>query len=637
MCGICGIYDTYQRNRIDKEILQRMCDVLAHRGPDDEGIFVDKNIGLGHRRLSIIDLAGGHQPIHNEDNSIWIVFNGEIYNHCELRDKLESRGHRYYTLSDTESIIHAYEEWKDDCVKELRGMFAFGIWDSKKKKLLLARDRLGVKPVYYIFKNGRLVFASEIKSILQDKNITREVNPKALNNYLTLQYVPATETMFKEINKLLPGYILIATIGEIKIKRYWDSKLSEGELGKNEDYYSQRLLELLKESVKLRLISDVPLGAFLSGGIDSGTIVGLMSELMNQPVKTFSIGFDVRNGKEAEDYNELKYARIISKYFQTEHHEEIVSSKDIYQYLPKVVWHCDEPLSDYANIPTYLISQLARRYVTVVLTGEGADELFGGYPRYLREQLIHWYQKIPHPLRKGIIDSLVEKVHGWSKAKKLVESASIPLKMRYTPTYIFGAKQKQNLYTEDFKKEIGQIEFIDVFNPYFGDDSQDYLNAIFYVDIKTWLPDDLLMKVDKMSMMTSLEAREPYLDHKIVEFCNNIPGNLKIKGMTLKYILKKAVANLLPKEIINRKKHGFTLPIKIWFRNELKELSKILVDSVAQKRGYFNIECVHQMLKEHQSGVADHSLRLWTLLTLELWFRIYIDNKDLYKPELSLI
>lgn len=635
MCGICGIFDTYQRNRIDKETLQKMCDVLKHRGPDDEGMFIDKNIGLGHRRLSIIDLSAGHQPMHNEDNSVWIVFNGEIYNHQELRAKLEKKGHRYYTLSDTESIIHSYEERGDECVNELRGMFAFCIWDAKKNKLLLARDRIGIKPLYYIFKDGRLLFASEIKSILQDKDIAREVNLKALHNYLTLQYVPAPETIFKGINKLLPGHIVSCTVDGMEIKKYWELYLLKGEIIQSENYYSQRLLELLKESVKLRLMSDVPLGAFLSGGIDSSAVVGIMSQLMTQPVKTFSIGFDVGSEDKKEGYNELEYARTISKYFQTDHHEEIVNAKDIYQYLPKTIWYFDEPLADYAGIPTYLISMLARKYVTVVLTGEGADELFGGYERYHGERLIHYYQKIPNLLREEMIAPLVKSLPGLSKAKKLVERASIPLKVRYTSSCAFDYKQRQNLYTEDFKQEIGQIEFVDVFNSYFEDKLQDYLNTIFYTDIKTWLPDDLLMKVDKMSMMTSLEARVPYLDHHLVEFCCNIPGNLKIRGITLKYILKKALRNFLPKEIIYRKKHGFTLPVKIWFKNELQELSKILVDSLSQKRGYFNMEFIQQMIKEHQSGVTDHSLRLWALLTLELWFRIYIDNNNLYNPDLS--
>lgn len=634
MCGICGVFDTYQRNRVDKETLQRMCDVLKHRGPDDEGIFVDKNIGLGHRRLSIIDLAGGHQPIYNENHSIWIVFNGEIYNHNELRKNLEQKGHHYYTLSDTESIIHSYEEWGDDCVNELRGMFAFCIWDSKKNKLLMARDRLGVKPLYYMFKDGRLIFASEIKSILQDKNINKEVNPKALHNYISLQYIPAPETIFKGIYKLPPGYILKCSDVGIELKKYWELYLSKDEPVQNEDYYIQRLLELLKESVNLRLISDVPLGAFLSGGIDSSAVVGMMGELMNQPVKTFSIGFNVGN---KEGYNELKYARITSKYFQTDHHEEVVNAKDIYRYLPRAIWHFDEPLADYAAIPTYLISKLAREYVTVVLTGEGADELFGGYERYHGERLIHCYQKIPYFLRMRIIDSLVKKVPGLTKAKKLVERASIPIKTRYNSSCPFEHKLRQKLYTKDFKNEIGQIESIDVFSAYFDDELPDYLNNIFYADIKTWLPEDLLMKVDKMSMMTSLEAREPYLDHKLVEFCSNIPGNLKIKGTTLKYIFKKAMNGFLPNEIIHRKKHGFTLPIKIWFRNEFQELSKILIDSQAQKREYFNIEFVKQMLKEHQLGIADHSLRLWTLLTLELWFRIYMDNNNLYNPDLSFL
>ncbi|MBU4310790.1 asparagine synthase (glutamine-hydrolyzing) [bacterium] len=631
MCGICGIYNFNSKKPINKDLIQRMTEAIKHRGPDDEGIYLSTvqgpkskvNIGLGVRRLSIIDLETGHQPIHNEDKTIWIVFNGEIYNFGTLREELEKKGHRFYTKGDTEIILHLYEEYGRDCVQKLNGMFAFAIWDSREERLFLARDRIGIKPLFYIEHRGSLVFASEIKSILEDKRLSREIDIQSLHSMMNLQYIPAPKTIFKEIKKLLPGHILTCQKGEVSIERYWDLDLTRKE--ESEAFYLEELPKLLEESVRLRLISDVPLGAFLSGGIDSSIIVGLMSKFSEKAVKTYSVGF------EAEDsFNELKYARLASRHFRTDHHELIMKSKDIEELLPKIVYHLDDPITDPAVIPTYLVSQLAREEVTVVLTGEGGDELFAGYRRYSLDRLAPYYSKLPSMIRKKMIPILISKLFPQGRYQQGIEAINQPPGVQRHLNWIskFSDETLENLYTKEVKEEIKRGELTSIFRSYFTlSQERDFLSRTLYCDIKTWLPDDLLVKIDRMSMATSLETRVPYLDHRIVELCTSMPIHLKLKGFTSKYILRKAFSSLIPEEILKRRKQGFTVPLTPWLRKELKEFAQeILSQNNIAKRGYFNYNYIKHILKEHFEGKRDYSREIWSLLVFELWSKAYIEN-----------
>lgn len=630
MCGICGIYNFNSKKPINKDLIQRMTEALKHRGPDDEGYYCGSRVagrgsqvGLGVRRLSIIDLETGHQPIHNEDKTIWIVFNGEIYNFGTLREELEKKGHRFYTKGDTEIILHLYEEYGRDCVQKLNGMFAFAIWDSREERLFLARDRIGIKPLFYIEHRGSLIFASEIKSILEDKRLSREIDIPSLHSMMNLQYIPAPKTIFKEIKKLLPGHILTCQKGEVSIERYWDLDLTRKE--ESEAFYLEELPKLLEESVRLRLISDVPLGAFLSGGIDSSIIVGLMSKFSEKAVKTYSVGF------EAEDsFNELKYARLASRHFRTDHHELIMKSKDIEELLPKIVYHLDDPITDPAVIPTYLVSQLAREEVTVVLTGEGGDELFAGYRRYSLDRLAPYYSKLPSMIRKKMIPILISKLFLQGRYQQGIEAINQPPGVQRHLNWIskFSDETLENLYTKEVKEEIKRGELTSIFRSYFTlSQERDFLSRTLYCDIKTWLPDDLLVKIDRMSMATSLETRVPYLDHRIVELCTSMPIHLKLKGFTSKYILRKAFSSLIPEEILKRRKQGFTVPLTPWLRKELKEFAQeILSQNSIAKRGYFDYTCIKHILKEHLEGKRDYSREIWSLLVFELWSRAYIEN-----------
>lgn len=623
MCGICGIVGL-----ADKKLIKQMTDVVYHRGPDDEGYFLDDNVCLGHRRLSIIDLKGGHQPIHNEDESIWVVFNGEIYNYLDLRRYLEERGHRFYTSSDTEVIVHAYEEFGDECVEKLRGMFAFAIWNGGQKKLFAARDRIGIKPFYYTVVGGKFVFGSEIKSILQYEEIKREVDLDSLNNYITFGYVPGPKTIFKHVYKLLPGHTLTFMDNRIRIREYWDIKFQHSSIP-NENYYAKQIYRILDECVKSWSMSDVPIGALLSGGIDSSAIVGLMSKNSEDAVKTFSVGFE-----EGEEFNELEYARIVSDFFGTEHHEILVDFDKYVEFLPKSIWYMDEPVFEQATIPLYYVSELARKHVKVVLTGEGADELFAGYERYWGDYVATRYQKIPAIVRKvsdGIILKASDHLHVSGLVKKGFEAMVIEDEfdrcMRWHT--VFTEENKRELYAKKFESKIGNPEEPhETIRRYFTDTTaNNILEKILYVDMKVWLPDDLLMKKDKMGMATSIEARVPFLDHNLIEFAATVPSNLKCKGLTTKYIFKKAVSDLLPKVIIKKKKMGFPVPIEPWLRGELGDMaSDILLSAEARKRGYFDIGYIQKMLKQHRAGGKDLSKLIWPLITFELWHRIYIDR-----------
>ncbi len=631
MCGICGILNFSNKERIDKDLIQRMTSVLKHRGPDDEGFYLSNvqcpkskvNVGLGVRRLKVIDLETGHQPIHNEDRSIWIVFNGEIYNFGTLREELEKKGHRFYTKGDTEVILHLYEEYGKDCLQRLNGMFAFAIWDSREEKLFLARDRIGIKPFFYIEHKGSLIFASEIKSILENREISKEIDVQSLHSMMKLQYIPAPNTIFKEIKKLVPGHRLTCQKGKIAIEEYWDLDLTRKE--ESEAFYLEELPKLLEESIKLRLISDVPLGAFLSGGIDSSIIVGLLSKFSKKPVNTYSVGFEA-----GDSFNELKYARLASQHFKTDHQELIMKPKDIEELLPKIVYHLDDPITDPAVIPTYLVSKLAKETVTVVLTGEGGDELFAGYRRYSLDRLAPYYGKLPSIIRKKMIPVLISKLFPKGRFQQGIEALNQPPGVQRHLNWVskFSDETLENLYTKEVKKEIKEKGLTSIFRSYFeSPQERDFLSRTLYCDVKTWLPDNLLVKVDRMSMATSLEARVPYLDHRIVELCTSMPIHLKLKGLTSKYILRKAFSNLIPEEILKRRKQGFTIPLAPWFRKELKDFTQEILsqDSIA-KRDYFNYNYIKRILKEHLEERRDYSREIWSLLIFELWSERYLEN-----------
>jgi len=616
MCGIVGFVDGSIGQEHAEQKIDKMCKIIRHRGPDDQGTWTGDNVALGMRRLAIIDLAGGQQPIFNEDRNILIVFNGEIYNYQELKASLQKVGHHFRTDSDTEAIVHAYEEYGDDCPKYLRGMFAFAIWDRKRQRLLLARDRFGKKPLNYYWDGQRLIFGSEIKSILE-AGISREVNPIALDEYLVYRYVPAPNTLFKNVMKLPAAHTLIYANGHIDIKRYWDLPF-DPTIHDDEATAVEHIRELLKDAVKVRLMSDVPLGAFLSGGIDSSIVVGYMSQLMSQPVKTFSIGF------EEGDYSELPHARQVARHFGTDHHEFIVRP-DLVKVLPQLVWAYDEPFGDSSALPTYYVSKLAREHVTVALSGDGGDEIFGGYSHYLRElQISH----IPGFARQALSLGSHLMPDGM-RGKQRLRNLNHSLPIRYVQgTMIFPVGTRDWMYQPEYFAQLQQHD------PYARQAAQfqavadrDVVTQMQYVDAHNYLVDDILVKVDKASMLNSLEVRTPLLDQNLVEYVAALQPSLRLHDNTLKYLLKKAAVDLLPAEILTRKKQGFAMPMDHWFRAELAGFAREVLESKrAQERNIFNPHFVHHLLHQHQNAhIVNHSSAIWSLLCLELWFRTYMD------------
>ncbi|MDZ7400007.1 MAG: asparagine synthase (glutamine-hydrolyzing) [candidate division KSB1 bacterium] len=628
MCGICGMIWSDPNRSVDQMVIQKMCDVIVHRGPDEEGNYVTGNVGLGMRRLSIIDLDTGKQPISNEDDTLWIVFNGEIYNFQEIRDELEKRGHRFKTRSDTETILHAYEQYGEACVQLLNGMFAFAIWDSRDQSLFLARDRLGKKPLYYLHDKDRFIFGSEIKSILQAEDIPRRIDLEALDHFLTFEYIPAPLSIFQDIRKLPPAHTLKFKRGEIRVRSYWEMQLRSN--GATPDQLKAQLRDLLQDAVRLRLVSDVPLGAFLSGGIDSSTIVALMAQVMKEPVKTFSIGF------EDSTYNELHYARMIAEKFKTDHHEFIIKP-DAVELSDTLLKFLDEPFGDFSIFPTYLVSKMARQYVTVVLSGDGGDELFAGYDTYIADKIARkYYQQLPNALRNGLLPKVLNWIPPSSKkkglinrAKRFVEGMKVPEQLEHVRWMIFLQQaEKERLYASDIKSGLMGIDPYKFIKNYFANVSQngtDAINRQMYVDVKTYLVDDILVKVDRMSMATSLEARAPFLDYRFVELAASIPGELKMQGKKTKVILKQAMEDLLPHEILYRGKEGFSIPIKNWLKKELKPL---MMDTLApeklKREGFFNPDYVQQLIKQHLNGAENHSHRLWALIIFGRWYDLYM-------------
>lgn len=631
MCGIAGMFEhTETMSRAERrEVIERMCDRIEHRGPDDEGFHIEGGVALGMRRLSIIDLVAGHQPISNEDGSIWIVFNGEIYNYREIRDDLIARGHRFQTKSDTETIVHLYEEEGEACVERLRGMFAFAIWDRRERKLFIARDRVGVKPLHYAVTSNGIIFGSEIKSLLQHPAINREVNLEAISDFLSFGYLPDPQSAFRGINKLPAGHTLTFKDSRLSLRQYWDfqyQETSEKE-ARDESYYIERLRELLAESVRLRLVSDVPLGAFLSGGIDSSTVVAMMAREMGQPVKTFSIGFA------ESDFDELKYARIAARHFNTDHHEFVVTP-DVCGIVEEVVWHHDEPFADVSSIPTYIVSKMAREHVTVALSGDGGDELFAGYERYLVDGRRSRFERIPRFIRRNLLLKASRLMPRGAYGKNFLRNIALDADERYIDSLsYFNEEKKRDLLSTEFLRGLTGRDSSEQFKRiYAAPSSSERVDHLLYLDSKTYLPGDIMTKVDRMSMAHSLEAREPLLDHKLIEFAQSIPARFKLRGLETKSILKRAVRGLIPDEIVDRKKQGFDVPLQKWFKEDLREmLQDTLTGSRARSRGYFKPGAVEAILDEHLRGRRDNSRHLWGLLTLELWHQAFIDRRP--EPE----
>ncbi len=625
MCGICGIYGFESLGPPSRELTKRMNQVIAHRGPDDEGYYFDEKVSLGMRRLSIIDLATGHQPIHNEDKDIWIVYNGEIYNFPELRKQLQEKGHRFYTKSDTEVIIHLYEEEEERFIEKLNGMFAIAIWDKKKNKLLLARDRLGIKPLHYLRLKDQIVFSSEIKSLLQT-SYSREVDYDSLSQFFTFEYIPAPRSIFKGIEKLLPGHMMIIQNNEIKISSYWDVR-HKYEPAKNEGEYEEEIYQGLKEAVKKRLISDVPLGVFLSGGIDSSSVTGLMSQVTSSKIKTFSIGF------EEESFNELGYAKIVADYFGTDHQEFVVKSDLVKELVPVLMKYLDEPLADASIIPTYLISKLARKYVTVALAGEGGDELFAGYDTYKAYQVAKLYRKVPKFIRNKLIKRIVhllpaskKRLSFEFKAKKFISGIDYPPEVsNYIWWGAYNPAEKEKLFTPELKSHLEEDPYLPVFNHSENCQARQAMDRLSYLDMKLYLQDDLLVKVDRMSMANSLEIRVPFLDHDFVDLATSIPSSLKLKGLRTKYILKKTMSRHLPREAIHRPKIGFDIPLGVWIKNELRDFTlSVLSPSNLKNHGFFNGSYIKKLLEEHFEGLHNHRQLLWPLIIFQFWYDEYM-------------
>jgi asparagine synthase (glutamine-hydrolysing) len=624
MCGICGIWHYGTQEPVSAATLRRSAELIAHRGPDDDGFHLDGRIGLGHRRLSIIDVSGGQQPIYNEDGTIAIVFNGEIYNYRALAALVEARGHRLRTRSDTETIVHLYEEFGEKCVAMLEGMFAFAIWDTTQQTLLLARDRLGKKPLYYSAHQGRFVFGSELKSVIACPHVPREIDAEALADYFSYQYIPSPKTIFRHVRKLRPGHYLVVTAAGVREQEYWDIDFSVTE-ERSEDEWGELLREACRRAVEARLMSEVPLGAFLSGGIDSSVVVALMSRIMQTPVVTASIGFT------EEKYSEAAAARWFAELLHAAHHERIVKA-DAAAVIEKLVWHYDEPFADSSAVPTYYVSKVAREFVTVALSGDGGDESFAGYRRYrfdVAENRVR--AMLPAALRRPVFGGLaaVCPKADWLpqplRAKTTLHNLSLdPARAYYNSVYGAMVNERAALMGREVKAQLNGYNPFDVFGEHYQRAARmtdDLLSRVQYVDIKTYLTDDVLAKVDRASMAVSLEVRCPLLDHRLMELAARIPSALKLRGQEGKYILKRAMRGLLPAEILTRRKQGFSIPLAEWLRGELRPLAEsALFDSAAEDELLDRLR-VRELWQQHQTGLRDYSRPLWTILIFRLWQR----------------
>ena len=627
MCGITGFISKDKTEAVGRReaLLGRMCASITYRGPDEQGTVVRDRAALGMRRLSIIDLKTGQQPIFTEDGNLAIVFNGEIYNYRELKRELEARGHRFKTNSDTETILHAFEEYGPECLQHLRGMFAFAIWNFRDESLFIARDRVGKKPLFYaLTPDGEFVFGSELKTLLAHGRIEKKIDFAALDAYLAFAYVPEEFCIFENVRKLAPAHYLVYRDGRVETHKYWDFEYNLAPIVKTEEEYVEILRAKIDEAVRIRMISEVPLGAFLSGGVDSSTIVAMMARHSERPVKTFSIGFH------EDSFSELKYARLAAEHFGTEHHEFIVTP-DLVELVDELVWHFDEPFADPSSLPTFMVSKMAREFVTVVLSGDGGDELFAGYKRYVRDLRRSPFARLPRGLRKGVLQPLSESLPHGARGKNYLYNVSLDGIERYIDSLSqFNALRKKSLYSRELQARLnGERGAGERLFKAFADrvESVDPIDRLLYLDSKTYLPGDILTKVDRMSMANSLEARSPLLDHELIEIVTRIPANLKMKGAETKYILKKAMEGIVPEEILYREKQGFGMPIEEWINNQLRErIVDDLQSARALERGYFEKSYIRTLLDEHSVGRRDHSWALWTLWMLELWHRRFIDG-----------
>ncbi len=631
MCGIAGIVAADALGPEDRGRAIAMRDVIAHRGPDDAGFHLDGQAALGHRRLSIVDLAAGHQPLANEDDAIWIVFNGEIYNHAELRPLLESAGHRYRTRSDTETIVHAYEQWGDACVERFRGMFAFALWDARRRRLLIARDRLGVKPLYWARVGDRLLFGSEIKALLASGLITPRANDQALPELLGTRYLSGTETLFEGIHRLMPGHTLTFENGDVRIRQYWE--IPVGRPAENtqmrETEVVERFRALLEEAVRVRLMADVPLGMFLSGGLDSSAIAALMAGMIDRPLQTFSVAFKQRA------FSELDYARQVSTAIKADAHEIVIDDQDFFGALPKLIWHEDEPIAHPSSVPLYFVSELASRHVKVVLTGEGSDELLAGYGKYPRA-LVNWraakaYGVVPDALRTWVSRTLVPSLPGhvarYAK-RSFLSMPRTPEAMFFDNFASIGLARQRTLLTTPYAAMATPDRAYGASRAFFDapNGSSTVLDRLLYADMKTYLV-ELLMKQDQMSMAASIESRVPFLDHHLVEFAATLPPRLKLRGFKTKWILREAVKSILPREILTRRKMGFPVPFALWMKEGWGSVARdVLLDRRTRERGIIDPAAADRLLTAHASGEQEGGDAIWSLLNLELWYRTHIDG-----------
>ena len=631
MCGICGVFYSDRAQRVNRDMLVSMNQQIVHRGPDDDGFFVEENVGLAMRRLSIIDIQSGHQPLSNEDRSVWIVFNGEIYNHQDLRKDLQSLGHRYRTRSDTETIVHLYEEYGRDCVKHLRGMFAFAIWDHSRRCLFLARDRLGIKPLYYRYDGNTLLFGSEIKAILAYPGVKPEFNRGTLAEYLAFGYIAGDECMYAGFRKLMPGHILtLDESGQLATASYWDLDVQADDGSQSREHYVRRYREQLEECVSSHLMSDVPLGVFLSGGLDSSAIAALTTKIRKERIETFSVGYA------EESYSELPYARTIAEHLKSRHHEVRLSRDEFFQMLPRLIWHEDEPIVWPSSVALYFVARLARERVTVVLTGEGSDETLGGYTRYpwilLNSRLDSVYRMLtPAVLRRMLREGIRALPFSATSKRKLEHTFLVRDGASWTSFCFdnfysaFSEAEQDELLTPEAKRMAGDAYGGSM--KYWNNVSGDLLHRLLYADIKTYLV-ELLMKQDQMSMAASIESRVPFLDHSLVEFTARIPAKYATRGMTGKCILKAAVKDLLPNSIVHRQKLGFPTPWANWLAGpQLQNLEHSLLEPRTLERGLFRADALKRLFAEHRAGHREHGNRIWRLLNLELWLRVCVDRE----------
>lgn len=627
MCGICGKLIFNESGMVEPSLIASMLDTIRHRGPDDEGIYIAPRIGLGHRRLSIIDLNTGHQPMSNEDGSVWIVFNGEIYNYQELQKELESKGHIIKTKSDTEVIVHLYEEYGESCVDRLRGMFAFALWDAKRKTLFLARDRVGIKPLYYWKSHNSIVFASEIKAILADPSVNRELDLGMIDRFLSFYFLPGEETLFKGINKLLPGHYLICRGEKVEIRQYWDLHFSESPISVQEA--ESKTMELLEESLQLHMISDVPVGFLLSGGVDSTAMLSFASGKSAFPLSSYTLGFS-----ESVIADERPYAKLAAERYGSEHHEMTITSKEFVDFMPKYVWHMEEPVCEPQAVALYYVSRMAKNYVKVLISGEGGDEAFAGYSIYRN---ILWLERLKRALGplNGVIGANLMEANRVLKSHKVAKYApllDIPFDSfcygrTYHPLNYFNGRI-EDLYSKDFAQHVDKNRSLRIVKEFLKNaNGASIVNRMLYVDTKTSLPDDLLLKADKMTMANSLELRVPFLDHKILEFAASLPSSFKVRRFTTKYLVKRALKGRLPKEILQRRKVGFPVPDDAWLRTELDPwVKEVLLDRQTLNRGYFERSCIERIIAENKRSGGALSKVVLSLVTLELWHRAFLDQ-----------